>query len=396
MKTDIQTLLAGTAQVISPAELEKKLASGKKLTIKFGADPTAPNLHLGHAVVLQKLRQFQDLGHTVVFLIGDFTARIGDPTGRSKTRPPLSEEQIATNSKTYFEQVGRVLDPQKIVIRYNSEWLGTLSSADWIKLCAKVTLARLIEREDFAQRMQAHQPIGFHELLYPILQGYDSVALKADVELGGTDQTFNLIMGRFLQEQEGQEPQAVMTMPLLEGLDGVAKMSKSYGNDIGLAEPAPDAYGKLMSMSDTLMWRYYEVLLQMPVTEIAQLKAGVAANNVHPMDLKKQLAFKIIARFWSEQEAHDAQQNFEQLFQKKDLSQAQEFVLASTVSETLSIIELVKLLDPSLSNSEIRRLILANAISLDEQKCTDPKAIITLTVGLVVRVGKHRFYKLVR
>lgn len=396
MKTDIQTLLAGTAQVISPAELEKKLAGGKKLTIKFGADPTAPNLHLGHAVVLQKLRQFQDLGHTVVFLIGDFTARIGDPTGRSKTRPPLSEEQIATNSKTYFEQVGRVLDPQKIVIRYNSEWLGTLSSADWIKLCAKVTLARLIEREDFAQRMQAHQPIGFHELLYPILQGYDSVALKADVELGGTDQTFNLIMGRFLQEQEGQEPQAVMTMPLLEGLDGVAKMSKSYGNDIGLAEPATDAYGKLMSMSDTLMWRYYEVLLQMPVTEIAQLKADVAASNVHPMDLKKQLAFKIIARFWSEQEAQDAQQNFEQLFQKKDLSQAQEFVLASTVPETLSIIELVKLLDPSLSNSEIRRLILANAISLDEQKCTDPKAIITLTVGLVVRVGKHRFYKLAR
>lgn len=396
MKTDIQTLLAGTAQVISPAELEKKLASGKKLTIKFGADPTAPNLHLGHAVVLQKLRQFQDLGHTVVFLIGDFTARIGDPTGRSKTRPPLSEEQIATNSKTYFEQVGRVLDPQKIVIRYNSEWLGTLSSADWIKLCAKVTLARLIEREDFAQRMEAHQPIGFHELLYPILQGYDSVALKADVELGGTDQTFNLIMGRFLQEQEGQEPQAVMTMPLLEGLDGVAKMSKSYGNDIGLAEPAPDAYGKLMSMSDTLMWRYYEVLLQMPVTEIAQLKADVVASKVHPMDLKKQLAFKIIARFWSEQEAHDAQQNFEQLFQKKDLSQAQEFILASTVPETLSIIELVKLLDPSLSNSEIRRLILANAISLDEQKCTDPKAIITLTGGLVVRIGKHRFYKLVR
>lgn len=396
MKTDMQTLLAGTAQVISPAELEKKLASGKKLTIKFGADPTAPNLHLGHAVVLQKLRQFQDLGHTVVFLIGDFTARIGDPTGRSKTRPPLSEEQIATNSKTYFEQVGRVLDPQKIVIRYNSEWLGTLSSADWIKLCAKVTLARLIEREDFAQRMEAHQPIGFHELLYPILQGYDSVALKADVELGGTDQTFNLIMGRFLQEQEGQEPQAVMTMPLLEGLDGVAKMSKSYGNDIGLAEPAPDAYGKLMSMSDTLMWRYYEVLLQMPVTEIAQLKANVAASKVHPMDLKKQLAFKIIARFWSEQEAHDAQQNFEQLFQKKDLSQAQEFILASTVPETLSIIELVKLLDPSLSNSEIRRLIVANAISLDEQKCVDPKAIINLTVGLVVRVGKHRFYKLVR
>lgn len=396
MNKDLQQLLAGTAQVISPEELEKKLASGKKLTIKFGADPTAPNLHLGHAVVLQKLRQFQELGHTVIFLIGDFTARIGDPTGRSKTRPPLSEEQIAANSKTYFEQVGRILDPKKIIIRYNSEWLSKLSSTEWLKLCAKVTLARLIEREDFAKRMCEHQPIGFHELMYPILQGYDSVALKADVELGGTDQTFNLIMGRFLQEQEDQVPQVVMTLPLLEGLDGVAKMSKSYGNDIGLAEPAIDAFGKLMSISDTLMWRYYEVLLHMPAQEITKLKTDVIENRAHPMELKKQLAFKIISRFWSEKEAQEAQQNFEQLFQKKDLSQAQEFTLASTVPETLSIIELVKLLDPQLSNSEIRRLILAGAISLDEQKCVDPKATITLTVGLVVRVGKHRFYKLAR
>ena len=396
MNKDLQQLLAGTAQVISSEELEKKLVTGKKLTIKFGADPTAPNLHLGHAVVLQKLRQFQELDHTVIFLIGDFTARIGDPTGRSKTRPPLSEEQIAANSKTYFEQVGRILDPKKIVIRYNSEWLSKLSSTEWLKLCAKVTLARLTEREDFAKRIQEHQPIGFHELMYPILQGYDSVALKADVELGGTDQTFNLIMGRFLQEQESQAAQVVITMPLLEGLDGVAKMSKSYGNDIGLAEPAVDAYGKLMSISDTLMWRYYEVLLQVSAQEIAQLKTDITENKAHPMDLKKQLSFKIISRFWSEKDAQEAQQNFEQLFQKKDLSQAQEFTLAPTVPETLSIIELIKLLDPSLSNSEIRRLILAGAISLNEQKCVDPKAIITLIVGMVVRVGKHRFYKLVR
>lgn len=396
MNNNLQQLLAGTAQVISPEELEKRLASGKKLTIKFGADPTAPNLHLGHAVVLQKLRQFQEFGHTVIFLIGDFTARIGDPTGRSKTRPPLSEEQIAANSKTYFEQVGKILDPKKIVIRYNSEWLSKLSSTEWLKLCAKVTLARLVEREDFAKRMCEHQPIGFHELMYPILQGYDSVALKADVELGGTDQTFNLIMGRFLQEQEGQAPQVVMTLPLLEGLDGVAKMSKSYGNDIGLAEPAVDAYGKLMSISDTLMWRYYEVLLQLAAQEIVKLKTDVAEKKAHPMELKKQLAFKIISRFWSEKEAQEAQQNFEQLFQKKDLSQAQEFTLAPSVPETLPIIELVKLVDPALSNSEIRRLILAGAISLDEQKCVDPKSTVTLTVGLVVRVGKHRFYKLVR
>lgn len=396
MKPELQNLLAGLAHIISPEELEKKLATGKKLTIKFGADPTAPNLHLGHAVVLQKLRQFQELGHTVVFLIGDFTARIGDPTGRSKTRPPLSEEQIAANSKTYFEQVGRILDPKKIVIRYNSEWLSKLTSTEWIKLCAQVTLARLTEREDFAKRLEAHQPIGFHELLYPLLQGYDSVVLKADVELGGTDQTFNLIMGRFLQEQEGQQPQVVMTLPLLEGLDGVAKMSKSYGNDIGLAEPANDAYGKLMSISDTLMWRYYEVLLHMPAAELNQLKADVTSGKSHPMELKKQLAFNIISRFWSEKEAFEAQQNFEQLFQKKDLSQAQEFVLPSSVPEALPIIELIKLLDPTLSNSEIRRLILANAISLDDQKCTDPKAVITLSVGLVIRVGKHRFYKLGR
>lgn len=253
-----EQLIISTEQTIPLDEFKKKLSTGKKLKIKLGADPTAPDLHLGHAVVLAKLRQFQDLGHEIIFLIGDFTARIGDPTGKSKTRPPLTEEQIKTNAKTYLEQVGKILDLSKTTLRYNSEWLGALSSTEWVKLCGQVTLARIIEREDFANRIANKQSVGFHELLYPIMQGYDSVELKADVELGGTDQTFNLLMGRYLQEQYGQEPQVIMTVPLLKGLDGVHKMSKSLGNSIGLTDPADQAYGKLMSMSDDLMWHYYE------------------------------------------------------------------------------------------------------------------------------------------
>ena len=241
MDNQFEQLAAGVEQIIPQEEFEKKLASGKKLRIKLGMDPTAPDLHLGHVVTLSKMRQFQAFGHDVIFLIGDFTARIGDPSGRSKTRPPLTEEQILYNTKTYFQQVSKVLDPERVTVRYNSEWLGMLTSYEWVTLCSKVTLARLIEREDFAQRMAQHQMIGFHELLYPLMQGYDSVALHADVELGGTDQTFNLLMGRFLQEQYGQEPQAILTLPIIEGLDGVQKMSKSFGNAIGLTEPADQA-----------------------------------------------------------------------------------------------------------------------------------------------------------
>ncbi|HZW61884.1 MAG TPA: tyrosine--tRNA ligase, partial [Candidatus Babeliales bacterium] len=272
---DVKSILAqlkrGTVQILPEDELLKKLSKGKPLKIKLGMDPTSTDLHLGHAVVLSKMKQFQDLGHDIIFLIGDFTARIGDPTGRSKTRPPLTEEEIAHNTKTYFDQVSKILDPKKITVRYNSEWLDALTMKEMVKLCGKVTLARLTEREDFAKRIAENQTIGFHELLYPLFQGYDSIALHADIELGGTDQTFNLLMGRFLQEHYGQEGQVIITVPLLEGLDGHAKMSKSLGNAVGIAEPADQAFGKLMSMPDALMWRYFHLLLDKDQDEISQM-----------------------------------------------------------------------------------------------------------------------------
>lgn len=393
MDKQLQELLAGTQQVIPHEELEKKLATGRRLKIKLGMDPTAADLHLGHAVTLSKLRQFQDFGHAVIFLIGDFTARIGDPSGRSKTRPPLTDQEIEFNTRTYFEQVSKILDPQKVTVRYNSEWSDKLTSREFVSLCSKVTVARIIEREDFATRIANNQTVGFHELLYPLMQGYDSVALHADVELGGTDQTFNLLMGRFLQEHYGQEPQVVMTLPLLEGLDGVAKMSKSLGNAIGLIEPADQAYGKLMSISDTLMWRYYEVLLHKTTAQIAQMQQAVTTQASHPMDLKKQMAHAIISRFWSPKEADGAQFQFEQLFQKKDLSHAQP--IAGLIGKQFWIVDLLKQLGAAPSSSEARRLIEAGAVSINEQKITDPKAEIALTSEMHIKVGKHKFFKLV-
>lgn len=382
----MQLLARGTHDIIPAQELAKKLETNKKLTIKLGADPTSPDLHLGHAVVLSKLRQFQDLGHHVIFLIGDFTARIGDPTGRSKTRPPLTEEQIAHNTKTYFDQVSRILDPKKVTVRFNSEWLSKISSVEWLSLCSRVTVARLIEREDFDQRLKNHIPISFHELLYPILQGYDSVALKADVELGGTDQTFNLLMGRYLQEQFEQEPQVVLTVPLLIGLDGTNKMSKSLGNAIGLNDDPSDAFGKIMSISDELMWHYYLLLLHKDKKDLDL--------NEHPMKLKKQLAHGIIARFWSEDAANNALKNFEEVFQKKDYSAVQTVELPGGSSQTVSLVELLRVLGAVASNSEARRLIESNAVSINEEKINDIKASITTSSGMVIRVGKHRFYKL--
>lgn len=400
MNDTLKKLLAGTSQVLPAGELEKKLAKHKPLRIKLGMDPTSPDLHLGHAVVLSHLKLFQDLGHHVIFLIGDFTARIGDPTGRSKTRPALSEEDIQKNTHTYFEQVSKILDPNKVEVHYNSEWLDKLSSRDWIGLCGKVTLARLTEREDFAQRIAHNQPIGFHELLYPLLQGYDSVALNADVELGGTDQTFNLLMGRFLQEHYAQEPQVIMTLPILEGLDGVQKMSKSLGNAIGLAEPADQAYGKLMSISDDLMWNYFSLLLKTPDDEIKAMKAAVAHGTEHPMALKKQMAHGIVARFWSPDEAQTAQEAFEHLFQKKDFSHAQEITWPENQPSSIPVLELLKVLgeiaapDKPQTNSDLRRLITAGAVSINGDKITDPKAIIEIVSGMHIKVGKHTFYKI--
>ena len=394
-KTGIDDIAQGTVQVIPEGELEKKFAKGKKLNIKLGMDPTSPDLHLGHAVVLSKLKQFQDLGHNVIFLIGDFTSRIGDPSGKSKTRPSLSDEEIAQNMKTYFEQVGKILDPNKVQVRYNSEWLSKLDMADFIKLAAKVTVARLIEREDFKNRIEQKQPISFHELLYPIFQGYDSVVLDADVELGGTDQTFNLLMGRFLQEQFGKDPQVVITMPLLEGLDGTQKMSKSLGNVIGLAEPANEAFGKLMSISDTLMWRYFELLLGTPAAEMSQMQERVASGNLHPMSLKKDMAHKIVAKFWSAKEADEARATFEALFQKKDYSKAQEVSLPSDTQNPIWVVDLLKAIGAIKTSSEAKRLIEAGALTIDGQTISDFKASISWKQGMIIKAGKHRIYQLV-
>lgn len=389
----IEKLVAGTEQVIPRDELKRKLETGKKLRIKLGADPTAPDLHLGHAVVLSKLREFQDLGHEVIFLIGDFTTRIGDPTGKSKTRPPLSEETITANTKTYFEQVRKILDPAKITIRFNSEWLDKLTSRDWIQLCGKVTLARIIERDDFAKRMAAQQPIGFHELLYPLLQGFDSVALQADVELGGSDQTFNLLMGRHLQELYGQEPQVIMTTPLLEGLDGSEKMSKSLGNTIGLTEAPDQVFGKIMSISDALMWRYYQILLKKPVAEIAAAQAAVSRGEAHPMELKKQLASSILEKFWSAEAAELGRTAFEHCFQQRDFSCAQEVTVPATMA-TVWIVDLLKHLNAVASSSEARRLITEGALTWDGEKVTDFKAQITISGEHNLKVGKKKFFRI--
>lgn len=392
MKISLETLLSGSVACLPEGRLAKKIESGKKLVIKLGMDPTAPDLHLGHAVVLRKMRDFQDAGHTIVFLIGDCTARIGDPSGKSKTRPPLSQEAIEKNTQTYFEQVTRILDKDKVVIRYNSEWLDKLSFSDVLKLGAKVTLARIIEREDFAKRLSQNTPVGFHELMYPIMQGYDSVALQADVELGGTDQTFNLLMGRFLQEQYQQDAQVIMTMPLLEGLDGVEKMSKSLGNYVGLAETPEQAFGKLMSISDTLMWRYYKLLLGFADTKIAALQQAVVENSAHPMVLKKDMAHGIVAEFWSQEQADAARVAFEDVFQKGDLSKAQTVTLSSDVAATVWIVDLLKALGALTSSSEAKRLIEAGSVLVDGVAITEFKAEITWKSGMTIKVGKHRIY----
>jgi tyrosyl-tRNA synthetase len=334
------------------------------------------------------------MGHEIIFLIGDYTARIGDPAGKSKTRPPLSQEEIAHNTKTYFEQVSKILDPKKVTIAYNSQWLDKLTSNDFIKLCGKVTVARIIEREDFAKRIAERQAVGMHELLYPLMQGYDSVALKADIELGGTDQTFNLLMGRYLQEQYGQEPQVIITTPLLVGLDGVHKMSKSLGNTIGITEPAEQAFGKLMSISDNLMWEYAKVLLFKDADWISQMESRVAGETLHPKAIKKQIAYEIIEKFWSKNDAEKAQNQFEALFEHKDYSKATEINLPSKTSNPCWIVDFLKALGAINTSSEAKRLIEAKAIFIDDQEIDDFKAEIAWKPGMVIKVGKHRIYRI--
>ena len=390
----VEILTSGTVNVFSPQELTALIKKGKPLKVKLGADPTAPDLHLGHTVVFSKLKQFQDMGHEVIFLIGDFTARIGDPTGRDKTRPSLTAEAIAHNLQTYFDQVGKILDPKRVVVRYNSEWLGKLTSSELVTILAKVTLARITERDDFEKRIAKKEAIGLHELMYPVFQAYDSVVLEADVELGGTDQTFNVLMGRFLQEQYGQKPQVVITMPLLLGLDGVHKMSKSLGNSIGLNESANQAFGKLMSISDTLMWHYFTVLLGRSSAELSYMEERVASGNMHPMELKKDMAYEVILRFWSEQEAVEARNQFEALFQNRDYSKAETVTLPAEMLKPVWIVDLLKHLGALTTSSEARRLIESRAVRIDDQVVTDFKQEVTGTSGMVIKVGKHRIYRI--
>ncbi len=373
------------------AKLQQSEASGKPLRVKLGLDPTAPDLHLGHTVVLNKLRQLQELGHQIIFLIGDFTALIGDPTGRNTTRPPLTPEQIAQNAETYFRQVSLVLDPDKTEVRRNSEWCEPLGAHGLIRLAAQSTVARMLERDDFTKRYRAGTPISIHEFLYPLMQGYDSVVLKADLELGGTDQKFNLLMGRELQRNAGQAPQCVLTMPLLEGLDGVEKMSKSKGNYVGISEPAEDMFGKLMSISDTLMWRYFLLLSARTETDIASLQAQAAAGR-NPRDIKVELAQELVTRFHSAAAAHNALAQFEARFRQGEIpTDLEPIVLANGPYGITQVLKEAGLVP---SSAEANRNIEQGGVRINGEKVSDR----TLQLGagdFVLQVGKRRFARVV-
>lgn len=374
-------------------KLEKSVATNTPLVVKLGLDPTAPDIHLGHTVVLRKLKLFQDLGHQVVILIGDFTARIGDPTGKSATRPPLDEEAVKVNAATYKKQIFKVLDEKKTIVRYNSEWLGELSFADVLKLAAQYTVARMLERDDFHKRYTEGRSIGVHEFMYPLMQGYDSVALHADVEFGGTDQTFNLLMGRHLQEQYGQEPQTIITMPILEGLDGVQKMSKSLGNYIGINDEPADMYGKAMSIPDELMMRYFMLVTDMPIEEQEKLSAGLADGSVHPRDTKMKLAHTIVRLYHGQAAAEEAQNHFISVFQKHALPDDIPEYAVELSEEPVFIPQFLTAAGLTASNGEARRSIKAGAFKINGEKCGDENVV--LKADMVLQVGKRKFIRIV-
>ncbi len=384
----ISHILKGVVTCNTERDLKLKLENSRPLKIKAGFDPTSPDLHLGHLVQLNKLKTFQDLGHEVIFLVGDFTASIGDPTGKSATRPPLTEEQIITNAETYKTQVFKILDPNKIQLRFNQEWMKTLTSADWIKLASRFTVAQLLERKDFQNRLEQGSPLSLHEILYPIVQAYDSVVLQSDVEIGGTDQLFNLMRGRDLQESLGQSPQVILTLPLLLGLDGTEKMSKSLGNSIGFTEDADSQFAKTMSISDATMWTWIPLLTKKTSSEIEVLK------TTHPMEVKKELARSIVARFHSESQAEAAHERWTNRFSNKSTDEVPEHTIVSSVNEdTLVRLLLSRGLVDSKKSAE--RLIEQGAISINGIKISDPKFKIKLAVGdhYLVRVGKLRIEK---
>ncbi|GIU82987.1 MAG: tyrosine--tRNA ligase [Pyrinomonadaceae bacterium] len=388
----IEYLKKGVVDLINEDELrrklEKSLQTGTPLRVKLGADPTAPDIHLGHTVVIRKLRAFQELGHTAIFLIGSFTGMIGDPSGKSATRPPLSREEVEANAETYKNQIFKILDPDKTEIRFNSEWMDKFTAADFIRLCSQVTVKQILERDDFEKRIKQEKPIALHELIYPLVQGYDSVALKADVELGGTDQKFNLMVGRSLQRSYGQEPQVIMTTPLLEGLDGINKMSKSLNNYIGITEPPFEIFGKIMSISDELMWRYYELLTDLPLSEIEKMKN----SDENPRNFKVKLAKLIIQDFYSAQLADEAEEEFNRRFVRKEIPDDIEEKAVSSGKYPLSDLLLQVGLAPS--KKEAKRLIEQGGVKVNGERISDVKAEIEVHEEMVLQVGKRKFLKI--
>ena len=375
----------GTVEIIPEIELEKKLAKGRPLKVKWGADPSAPDIHLGHTVVLNKLRQIQDLGHEVVFIIGDFTAMIGDPSGRTKTRPSLSAAETKRNSRTYLQQVFKVVDRKRTRVVYNSRWLGKLNMADVIRLGGQYTVARVLERDDFARRFENEKPIFIHEFLYPWIQGYDSMEVRADIEVGGTDQKFNMLVGRQLQQENGQEPQVVITLPLLEGTDGREKMSKSLGNYIGITEPAQEIFGKIMSISDALMLRYYELLTDISLDEVKAL---------HPMEAKKKLAQIIVARFYNENEAKNARTVFERVFSGGEMPQDIGLkILKNLDVKVIKLIDVLGLTEMVASKMEARRLVLQGGVKLNGEPVENIDQTLDLNTENLIQIGKRRFLR---
>ncbi len=386
-------LAKGTVDLIERADLKTKLLRGKPLTVKVGFDPTAPDIHLGHTVVIRKMKHFQQHGHRVIFLIGDFTGMIGDPTGKKVTRPALSREEIEQNAETYKQQVYKILDPEKTEIRFNSEWLGALGSEGMIRLAAKYTLARILERDDFRKRFDSHQPIAIHELLYPLAQAYDSVALKCDVEMGGTDQRFNLLVGRDLMREYGLEPQVVITMPLLEGLDGVEKMSKSLGNYIGINEAPDQIFGKVMSISDDLMWKYYTLCTDLTPSQIEKLKGEVGSGAVHPMQAKRDLAKSIIRDFHDEAAAETAEAEFRRIFSNREAPTEIEEKQLPASDDPQLLAKVITAAGLCATNKEAQRLIAQGGVTIDDTKTDDSRHAIDGHVGksYLLKVGKRRF-----
>jgi tyrosyl-tRNA synthetase len=388
----LRLIKRGTDEILLEAELVERLKAGKRLRVKAGFDPTAPDLHLGHTVLINKLRQFQDLGHEVLFLIGDFTGMIGDPTGKNTTRPPLTRDQVIENARTYESQIYKILDPEKTLVMFNSSWLGEMKATDLIHLAAKHTVARMLERDDFSKRYRGGQPIAIHEFLYPLLQGYDSVAMNADVELGGTDQKFNLLVGRELQKEYGQTPQVIITLPLLEGTDGVNKMSKSLGNYVGIHEPPTDMFGKLMSISDMLMWRYLELLSAEDLGTIERWRGDVA-QGLNPRDIKVRLALELVGRFHGRDAAERAHADFVARFQKGQLPDDMPQVQVTADGQALMLPRLLKEAGLVASTSEAMRLVKQGGVRIDGERAEDPGLAVPKGNSHVFQVGKRKFVR---